>query len=243
MKLDNAGDAANRVIPPGFAALGDRRQFLKWSGAAAVLLAACDSGPTDSSPPTPSYGVAKGGITDGAAAVTIDLSNDIGILNFAYALEQLEAAFYTMVVANQFTGGGAEEVQVFSDIKKHEVIHREFFRTALGSAAIPGLSFDFSSINFRSRGGVLGVALAFEELGVSAYNGAAQFISNTDYLVIAGKIVSVEARHASTIADLFRPNGKSFAPRAFDLARGFNEVLAIADPYIATAVTLTNVPS
>ncbi len=240
MKLDNAGDAANRVVPPGFAAMGDRRQFLKWSGAAAVLLAACDKAPTDSSP---AYGAAKGGISDGAAAVTIDLSNDIGILNFAYALEQLEAAFYTMVVANQFKGGRGEEAQVLSDIKKHEVIHREFFKAALGGAAIPRLSFDFSSINFRARGDVLSVALAFEELGVSAYNGAAQFIANTDYLVIAGKIVSVEARHASTIADLFRPNGKSFAPRAFDLARGFNEVLAIADPYIATAVTLTNVPS
>ncbi len=244
MKVHDLTKPDERAILPGLpAAAADRRQFLKWSGAAAIALAACDRSPTESSPETASFGAAKGPLTPGAAAVTIDLSNDVGILNFAYALEQLEAAFYTLVIAQLYKGGRAEEAQVLNDIKKHEVIHREFFKAALGAAAIPALSFDFTSVNFRARGAVLSLASDFEELGVSAYNGAAQFIVNTDYLVTAGKIVSVEARHASAIADLLRPNGKSFAPRAFDLARGFNEVLAIADPFIATAVTLTNVPS
>ena len=38
--------------------------------------------------------------------------------------------------------------------------------------------------------------------------GAAQFLRNPDYLVVAGKIVSVEARHASAIRDVL---GRSFA--------------------------------
>ncbi|MEJ7672299.1 MAG: ferritin-like domain-containing protein [Chitinophagaceae bacterium] len=38
------------------------------------------------------------------------------------------------------------------------------------------LEVDFSSINFASRASVLGTAMAFEDLGVSAYNGAGQLI-------------------------------------------------------------------
>lgn len=50
--------------------------------------------------------------------------------------------------------------------------HREFFKNALAKAAIPGLEVNFSGINFASRDSVLGTAKAFEDLGVSAYNGA-----------------------------------------------------------------------
>ena len=37
---------------------------------------------------------------------------------------------------------------------------------------------------------------------MSAYNGAGRLIETADYLVLAGKIVSVEARHAALIRDL-----------------------------------------
>ena len=133
----------------------------------------------------------------------IDLgSGDVGILNYAYALEQLEAAFYTAVIDSQYSGISSDEVALLTDIRDHEVGHREFFKAALGSAAIPGLEVDFSSIDFSSRDSVLGTAKAFEDLGVSAYNGAGKLIASTDYLLVAGKIVSVEARHAAYIRDL-----------------------------------------
>ncbi len=78
---------------------------------------------------------------------------------------------------------------------------------------------------------------------MSAYNGAAQFIRDTQLLVVAGKIVSVEARHASAISDLRRPNGKSFAPMAFDLARDPQVVINMASGFIGTRIRLTNLPS
>ena len=138
-------------------------------------------------------------------------SGDIGILNYAYALEQLEAAFYTKVIASFYSGASAEEEQILTDVKKHEVVHREFFKAALGSHAIPGLQVDFSSVNFSSRQSVLTTAKTFEDLGVSAYNGAAQLIQNVGYLLVAGKIVSVEARHAAAIRDLLIPRSRAFA--------------------------------
>jgi hypothetical protein len=222
---------------PAVGAAG-RRQFLKWSGAAAAtaLIAGCDRGTTE-----PSQAVAYGGGTAASgSSVRIDLRNDIGILNFAYALEQLEAAFYTEVVRNFYSGADDEEESALRDIKRHEVAHREFFQAALGSSGIPGLKVDFSAVHFDSRDSVLGTARAFEDLGVAAYNGAAQFLVKNDYLFVAGKIVSVEARHASVIRDLL---GRSFAPQAFDPAFTFEQVLRRAAPFIATPITLANSPT
>ena len=158
-----------------------RRKFLGYAGAATALmagLAACTK------------------TNDASARVTgdaVDLgSGDVGILNYAYALEQLEAAFYVKVITSQYGSMPSAEVSLITDIRDHEIAHREFFKTALGGAAIPALEFDFSSIDFSSRASVLGTAKAFEDLGVSAYNGAGRLIKSADYLVLAGKIVSVE---------------------------------------------------
>ncbi len=184
----------------------------------------------------------------------VDLgSGDVGILNYAYALEQLEAAFYERVVASPYAGISALELEYMTDLRNHEVAHREFFKIAITAAApsmiIPSLEVDFSSINFTSRASVLDAAKAFEDLGVSAYNGAGQLISTTGngpaYLTLAGKIVSVEARHAALIADLLS-NG-SFAAttdaNGLDLARTPAQVLAIADTYIVTKINASNLPS
>src|ERR1700744_1957248 len=124
-------------------------------------------------------------------------SGDYGILNYAYALEQLEAAFYTQVILTPYSGITASEKTMLTSIRDHEVLHREFFKAALSSNAIISLTPDFSSIDFTSRAKVLATAKAFEDLGVSAYDGAGYLIKNAAYLTVAGKIVSVEARHAA----------------------------------------------
>jgi hypothetical protein len=172
-------------------------------------------------------------------------SGDIGILNYAYALEQLEAAFYLQVAATPYSGITALETAYLNDIRDHEVIHREFFKAALGTNAIPALTVNFSSINFSDRASVLGTAKAFEDLGVSAYNGAGKLIVSPDYLTIAGKIVSVEARHAALIRDLLS-NGTfadSVDANALDVSKSPNEVLAIAGTYISSVIDASNLPT
>jgi hypothetical protein len=179
---------------------------------------------------------------------SIDLgSGDIGILNYAYALEQLEAAFYTQVVASLYSGITATEQSYLTDIRDHEIAHREFFKAALGTSAIPALEVNFSSVNFASRDSVLATSKAFEDLGVSAYNGAGKYFSNPNYLLLAGKIVSVEARHAALIRDLIS-NG-SFADstvvdaNGLDVAREPRDVLSIASAYLKTKVSGAYLPN
>jgi len=211
-----------------------RRQFLmKTAGLATIgamaTLTGCDKNDDDN----------NSGINLG--------SGDIGILNYAYALEQLEAAFYTMVIASQFSGITASETALLTDIRDHEIAHREFFKNALGNNAIPALEVNFASINFANRASVLNTAKAFEDLGVSAYNGAGKLITNKAYLVIAGQIVSVEARHAGYIRDLLS-NG-SFADntvvnaQGLDLAKSPSEVLSTAGSFLKSKINASNLPT
>ncbi|WP_183565788.1 ferritin-like domain-containing protein [Mucilaginibacter sp. SP1R1] len=178
---------------------------------------------------------------------TIDLgaTGDVAILNYAYALEQLEAAFYLQVTATPYSGISSSESALLTDIRDHEVLHREFFKAALGASAIQALTPDFSSINFSSRASVLAAAAAFEDTGVTAYDGAGYLITTPAYLLIAGKIVSVEARHAALIRDLITP-GSFAGPDVVDTTNSLNksasiaDVLKIANGYLKTKVSAVN---
>ncbi len=174
-------------------------------------------------------------------------SGDIGVLNYAYALEQLEAAFYTTVIKTPYSGISAQEMSYLTDVRDHEIAHREFFKAALSTKAIQSLEVNFSAIDFTNRSSVLGTAKAFEDLGVSAYNGAGKLLVNPDYLTLAGKIVSVEARHAALIRDLITPGsfGDMTAVNAMglDVVRAPKEVLSIAGAFLKTKLNANNLPT
>lgn len=213
-----------------------RRRFL-FAGTAAlaapVVLAACDGSDDDDDFDTVNLG-----------------SGDTGVLNYAYALEQLEAAFYIQAVANPYSGITQDESDILRALRDHEIVHREFFAAALGSDAIPALTPDFSGIDFSSRASVLGTASTFEDLGVSAYNGAGKLFQNTDFLTIAGKIVSVEARHASAIRSLLSPGTAAFAgddvvdpDSGLGLARTPTQVLSAAGSFITERINFSDLPT
>jgi hypothetical protein len=218
----------------------NRRGFLKRTAfglgavAAAAGLQACDSNDPDT--------------LDG---VTLDFSSDVGVLNYAYALEQLEAAFYAAVVGHSGFNAtfSTDERSILRDLAAHEAIHRDFFRAAItgaagASALIPNLTPDFSAVNFADKASVLGTALVFEDLGVSAYNGAGRYIASDDYLTLAGKIVSVEARHASVVAGLITANAIAGTGQVdangLDKATRPDAVLTAASPFLVETITATN---
>jgi len=224
-----------------------RRRFLKWSSAAALTAFAFGAirpeilGANDAFLGLPIEPLAQG---------TVDLGKgDTGVLNYAYALEQLEAAFYTQVIATPYSGMNSEERVILTDIRDNEIAHREFFKVALGRKAIPSLQVNFTTINFNSRDSVLNTARTFEDTGTSAYNGAGQLLKNPEFLLIAGKIVSVEARHVATIRDLLQPMSAYFSgddvtdpATGLDPARLPAQVLPLVAPYIRTPITGNRLP-
>ncbi|MCQ8780902.1 ferritin-like domain-containing protein [Mangrovibrevibacter kandeliae] len=223
-------------------AVSERRKFLKLSSAAVVGMLAAGLDISDLSLGD-ALAAAPGG-SRMAADGSIDLGmGDVGILNYAYALEQLEAAFYTQVTRTPYRRMSSAERHILRDIRDHEIAHRDFFRAALGRNAIPALTVDFSKVDFGSRDSVLTTARTFEDLGVAAYNGGGQYLKKPEYLLLAGKIVSVEARHAATIRDLIAPFSSAFAGDdvvgigGLDEAKSPSEVLSAARPFIRTPVT------
>ena len=224
-----------------------RRGFLRWSSAG--LLGSLAAGVTVADLSIRQALAQTAGGPTQAADGTIDLgSGDIGVLNYAFALEQLEAAFYSQVIKTRYAGMSSAERRILTDIRDHEIAHREFFRAALGKNRIPDLSVNFSAIDFGDRTSVLTTARTFEDLGVAAYNGGGAAIQNPDYLVLAGKIVSVEARHAAVIRDLLAPGSASFAGddvvngSGLDRALPPSQVLPAAAPFIATKVSARSLP-
>jgi len=216
--MKNSTVNVKEVATPG--SVNSRRNFLKISGltlaGTGLLLAGCsnDDDNSGSNPDSSQLPGVRNGVFDLGGG-------DAGILTYAYALEQLEADFYTKVVNGNTFGSifSATEKTVLEDLYNHEVIHREFFRAALTGALgdqastrlLPDLSFKYDGVSFGNRAQVLATAQALEDTGVSAYNGAGKYIVSADYLLLAGKIVSIEARHASAIRDLISPGTASFA--------------------------------
>jgi len=156
---------------------------------------------------------------DSASAQTL---TDVDILNFALNLEYLEAEFYTRATTGQTieqagigvsgtgaegqtTGGrkidfGASTLRIMKEIADNERNHVQFLRQALGSAAVakPAINLDALGPVSTDRD-FLVLARAFEDVGVSAYGGAAKLISDANILEAAARIALTEAYHAGNI--------------------------------------------
>lgn len=243
-KENNSAESA----PQGNGSSFSRKKFLKFAGASALSaatlgLVGCDAddGPVGPDPdPMPD-------------AVNLG-TGDVGILNYAFALEQLEAAFYIQVLDNRYSGMTDAEVNILGDIRDHEIAHRDWFSAVIearagADARIPGLTPNFDSIDFSDRTSVLQTAQVLEDTGVSAYNGAGHLISTDGngpgYLLQAGKIVSVEARHASSIRNLLQSDsfyGTITGDTALDAALSPADVLSAAGGFIENEIDASGLP-
>ena len=230
----------------------ERRRFLKWSGltlAVAAVGCSAEGAVEPAAVATPAVPLAPSGDHQGTAESVNLGTGDTAVLNYAFALEQLEYAFYVEVLNAPYAGMTAAERSILEDLRVHEDIHQKFFREVLGAAGIATMRFEFTSVNFADRTSVLTTARTFEDIGVSAYNGAAQLLQNLDFLTLAGKIVSVEGRHAAAIRDLLAPGTAAFAGddvvnmQGLDVVRVPSQVLPLADPFIVTTIVATGLPT
>ena len=136
---------------------------------------------------------------------------DAEILKFALVVEDLQSAFYAAALDKGALDG--ELLEYAQVVAEHEKAHADHIRTALGSDAPVAPNFDFGD-SVGSPENFANTAIELEDLGLSAYNGAAPGLTS-GALADAARIVSVEARHISWIRDIV---GKIPAPRPTDKA-------------------------
>ncbi len=188
----------------------NRRSFVKKLGLAGAAL-----------------GVAGSQISKGQSTTTAP--TDIDILNFALNLEYLEAEFYTVATTGQtidtlgytvtgsgtagsVTGGAkvpfastdatayAVALELAKDEQEHVALLQQTI-TSLGGSPIarPAINLNALGIGFASVQEFLAVGRIFEDLGVSAYGGAAPLLASTTVLGDAARILATEAEHVGAL--------------------------------------------
>lgn len=165
-----------------------------------------------------------------------DGPSDNDILNFALNLEYLEAEFYTYATTGAgidalgigtsgsgtagATTGGVQTVfsdptiqNIANEIASDERDHVTFLRTALGGNRVAKPAINLAALgDFSTQAVFLVLARAFEDVGVSAYGGAARFLDNDDLLEAAARILAAEALHTGNIRLLVAQQGLTTAP-------------------------------
>lgn len=116
--------------------------------------------------------------------------------------------------AGQVTGGKQVSFETpaigefMAEVAENELAHVRFYRKTLGDQAVPRPTIDFEAgfaavakaagLDFDPFGNetnfVLG-GMLFEDVGVTAYAGAATVLKNKDFLAAAAGILAVEAYH------------------------------------------------
>jgi len=176
--------------------------------------------------------------TDTMTSGESPFTSDVDVLNYALTLEHLENAFYrdglAMLGVNGFTALGFQPgvFDFLSEIGAHEAAHVDTLTgviSQLGGEPVAEATYDFG---YTDAAGFLKVSQALEDTGVSAYQGAAQYLmDNGDLLTAALTIHGVEARHAAYVAVL---NANDPFPEAVNPTLTPAEVLDIATPFITS---------
>ncbi|KDQ20634.1 hypothetical protein BOTBODRAFT_26641 [Botryobasidium botryosum FD-172 SS1] len=175
-----------------------------------------------------------------AASGSSSNSVTMQVLQFANVLEQLETQFYTQGIAKfqtaDFTNAGFTNAQVpieqLTVIVGDEQAHATALASAiqaLGGQPITSCSFNFGSV-LTDVPTMASAARLVENVGVSAYLGAAGLVADPQILTAAASILTIEARHQTMLNVL---NNGNAIPQSFDMALTPAEVLTIAGPFIS----------
>ncbi|WWC66440.1 uncharacterized protein I206_100342 [Kwoniella pini CBS 10737] len=160
---------------------------------------------------------------------------DTDILQYALTLEHLENAFYHQYLG-QFDQAAFKKAGYpdwvrnrIENIAEHEAQHVALLSGALGSAATQPCTYSFGVTDPTS---FIATATLIENVGVSAYLGAASSIMEKAYVTVAGSILTTESRHQAWLYSSVDKGPAWSGPE--DTPLDFDEVYSIASAFITS---------
>lgn len=162
----------------------------------------------------------------------VTFNNDIDVLNYALTLEQFEAALYKALIGTNLLSGA--EQQYLTTFGAQEQAHVDTLTQVIGQLGGTPVkapaSYNLAAAGpITNRAQLLGVIQTVEDLGASAYLGAAGFIESKDLLEAAVTIHAVEAEHAALFRDLL---GMAAAPDAVAKGTAPDDVIKMVTPFL-----------
>ena len=167
----------------------------------------------------------------------VTFNSDSDVLNYALTLEQFEAALYKVLIGTNLLSG--VEQQYLTTFGAQEQQHVDTLTGVIGQLGgtpvkAPG-SYNLAAAGpITNREQLLAVIQMVEDLGASAYLGAAGFIKDPMLLTAAVTIHAVEAEHAAVFRDLL---GLAAAPDAVAKGTTPDDVIKAVTPFLMAATT------
>lgn len=158
-------------------------------------------------------------------------------------LEWLETTFYQQGFAqfpdDQFVALGLNAAQL-SDLKSvgaSEEAHVVLLQSAIAQAGVQPVQQCTYNFGFTDAAGMVATAAVLENVGVSAYLGAAPLVSDGGILSTAASILTVEARHQAFIRSA---SGVAVSPSPLDTPLGPKAIFSLAAPFIQSCPAGSN---
>ncbi len=181
---------------------------------------------------------------------------DTGLLYFAHLLALAQATLYQKVADSPPADLTTAERAIFTNLRDHEVIHRELFKYAIDPTTSNKLyptdfAFKLTPFALTTRTGVLAAAQQLSDLAAAAYPVLVPLASGALLRTLLLKVSSVYARHSATMHDLIAPG--TFASDDVAESTGLlvgqariktpTEVIAALAPYFAPyVISVANLP-
>lgn len=159
----------------------------------------------------------------------VTFTNDLEVMNYALTLEHFENALYRALIASNLLKD--TEMSYLATFGQHEATHVTLITQIIGlvggTPVMEQAKYNLPKLTTRDE--VITTILTVEDVGASAYLGAAGFLQSKDLLELAVNIHNVEAEHAATWRIIM---GMPVAPDTVAKGRTPDEVLAIVTPYL-----------